>query len=277
MERLISQKNVLRVSLNKWYTDISRDTIETAKIDFKKPPLQQLNYLTKLILDFSHDEPLYNTIKSESDLMNKIFATSRHQIRSFKYISTLKKLRQTLGKIQKLNLKDSFYNIATSACSFEKLMTKKTFHSVQWRLIALFQLLIEIQDVSANLVELLTEEMTTSVFLHYPVAYTSLASSLSKMSKEYAVKTIALLSKFRTMEHKNFLPFQNSENDFPPLPWYDEFITTLDVESAIEPVEIPMANLKKLNISMNIKPAITAKPNKPAGSKPKTSFSGLGF
>ncbi|EAX88449.1 hypothetical protein TVAG_331650 [Trichomonas vaginalis G3] len=277
MEYLISQKNVLRISINKWFTDPNRDNIETARIEFKKPPLQQLNYLTKLLLEFSHDEPLFNTIKSESDLMNKIFSTSRYQIRSFKYVSTLKKLRQSLNKIKKLNIKDNFYSIATSACSVEKLMNKKTFHSVQWRLIALFNILIDVQDISANLVELLTEEMTTSVFLHYPVAYTSLASSLTKMSKDFTLKIANLICKFRTMENNKFLPFQAGDSDFPPLPWNDTFITTLDVESAIEPVEIPQNNLKKLNISMSIKPTISAKHNKPAGSKPKTSFSGLGF
>lgn len=284
MEWLDSQEKQLRQALNSWFSAPDRDQVVVGKSNLWRPPVKQLDYLTKLFLDFSSNE-FHAKLSSEELLLKKIFTTSRHQIRSFIYVSTLKKFRRSISKINNLKIPETFSSAALSACTNEKLMSLQTLHSYEWRLIALYQLLLDVERNGANLVELITEEMTASLFLHYPIAYTSMCSSIAVICKNYRESCFDLLCKFRTMEKASFLPFPSIDTAYEPpaVPWNDCMNVKLEVDAVSKEeikqnVQKQQATIKKLDIKVNVKATgapIKAKVN----AKPKKSgiFGSLGF
>ena len=128
MDCLRDKERTLRVSINKWFKSEDSDKVVADKSGLWKPPMQQLNYLISLFLNFGQ-ESKSSSLKSESLLLGKIFTTSRHQIRSFIYVSTLKKLLQTLKKIDGLKIAEIFSKVAISACSIDKLISLQSLHS----------------------------------------------------------------------------------------------------------------------------------------------------
>lgn len=273
----IGDHRLLRLSLNKWYQNEKRDTIETGACPLKREPTQQLTYITNLLLHFSQ-ENLFSRLKSEYILLNKIFNTARHQIRSFMYVATLKKLKQTIRKLFNLKLAETCSSFALGGCTFTKLMTKSTLASIEWRMIAAIELVNDIHQDSANLIELLTEEMTTSVFLHYPIAFTSLGSSITSIAEELQTKIFDLFKKFRTMEQTNFIPFPDGEDPtiFPSLPWNDDFKVQLEVSAAEKPIKIS-PTINKLNLTASVKPSAGLRGKPKTAGKPKSALSNLGF
>ena len=279
MEWIDIHEKDLRIQINKWFLAPEKDTINTGKSGLWKPPVQQLNYLTNLFLNFSSNS-FDAELKSETLLFKKIFNTSRHQIRSFLYVPTLKKLRSSLQRINTLQINEKFSSIAISACSNEKLISQNTLHSYEWRLLALYQLLLEIERNAENLVELLTEEMTSSLFLHYPVAYTAISSSIASICKNYRKETFQLFAILRTMEKTKFLPFPKSEKEdvFPPMPWDDSMLVKLQMEGADEAPAIPQQpKLKKLDLKISVKPTGNLKPRIDNKPKKASLFDNLGF
>ena len=107
MDCLRDQERTLRISINKWFKSEDSDKVVADKSGLCKPPMQQLNYLISLFLNFGQESES-SSLKSESLLLGKIFTTSRHKIRSFIYASTLKKLLQTLKKIDCLKFAETF-------------------------------------------------------------------------------------------------------------------------------------------------------------------------
>ena len=279
MEWIDIHEKDLRIQINKWFLAPEKDTINTGKSGLWKPPVQQLNYLTNLFLNFSSNS-FDAELKSETLLFKKIFNTSRHQIRSFLYVPTLKKLRSSLQRINTLQINEKFSSIAISACSNEKLISQDTLHSYEWRLLALYQLLLEIERNAENLVELLTEEMTSSLFLHYPVAYTAISSSIASICKNYRKETFQLFAILRTMEKTKFLPFPKSEKEdvFPPMPWDDSILVKLQMEGADEaPAISQQPKLKKLDLKISVKPTGNLKPRIDNKPKKASLFDNLGF
>lgn len=276
-----SEERQIQFCINQWFRTPGFNDYDV--VDNKsKTKIENLSSLSSILIDFSQID-LYQRLNSEFKLFNRIYIQSRFQIRSFPYMKTLRKLRQTLKKFFALSIKSTCESIGSIKLTNSSLISQQSFESLQWLFLASYELLKEIIDHSFNLVEHMTQELSTNVFLHFPVVFISLCSSFSEISEEYIKKIIDTFCKLRTIDYKKLIPFPDGTNFAPPrLPWDPSF------EESIESLKLSNS---KPQISFTSKPQIakldfkiTAKPNTQlrgknsnVSKKPKSSFDSLGF
>ena len=159
-----------------------------------------------------------------------------------------------------------------------RLLTKEGFDLLQWRCLAVIELLIEAIPVAEHFVSILTQEMHPSVFLHFPVIFISLASSLTSLSREYINHLMLLFCRLRTFSHKQLIHFPPaSHQGFPELP----FDTSLEVdlrEIGIVEVAAQKPVLEAIDFRIVGRPQTQLR-GRSAGpvQKPKSSLDSLGF
>ena len=280
MEFLNSNSQIIQIRSNIWYQNPNKDLIEGFKINNFKNLNNNLNYLTNSLTILLQDN-LITRIKSEFILYNKILNTSRYQIRSYKYLSLIKKFKQLIKKLLNLNINENISKFLHENCSINKLIDLNSLHSIQWRILSAILLTKEIELYSKFLVERLTQELTLTVFLHYPIAFISLSSSLSNLSCSYQLILFNLFCKLITFEKKKILPFPINEIDNFPLIPFDE---TLIIETSLNLDQLNLIdnnkqNISKINLSLNLKPSVNQRNNnsKIINKQPISALSNLGF
>lgn len=289
MEWIKNNHNQIQLSLNVWFLNPHHDISNVNSVKPSKFNKEIIHNLYSVLVNYSQLD-LFKRLSSEIRLLNKIYSQSRFQIRSFPYLRTLKKLRQLIKKMDKLNMCDLCTQISLTKLSMNELLTALSFESLQWRCLAFIELMYMVIDMSDKLIGQLTQEMTTKVFLHFPVLYTSLASSISMICYEMINKTVDLFCYLRTLDHEKIiqLPTTDEENDYQKplwndLPWDDSFkVVIKDLPTIKQQVKPPQTYHPKQN---NVDFKITSKPNAQLRGrkqtnlqvKPKTSLDSLGF
>ena len=278
MEWMKKNTKEIQQKLNIWFQEQGYAEMNVTslpkKIQFNS---NNLKILSSILYNFSKVDA-YTRMNSEFRIFDKLYIQSRFQIRSFPYLRTLRKFRQTLKKFFSLQIKDICETVAATKVMSNSLITQNSFESLQWRFLACYQLLIEIVIDSYYLAELLTQEMTTNVFLHFPVVFFSLCSSISKLADEYRMNVLETFRQLRTIDMKKIIPFQISEQpNFPELPWDPSFEVPIE---GVQIVQTPTLKpqIAKVDLTINAKPNFQLR-GKPGNitKKPKSSLDSLGF
>jgi len=276
MEYLDQNSKINQIRINQWNCLEGKDQVKGSVLSLRKIPSEQISSLSQLFIGLSQDNSIIR-LKSEFKLLEKIFNTARYQIRSFTYVSSIKKFKQLVKRFINLKIPEILSSLALECCSSYKLMTLSTFRSLQWRLLAGYEMIKEIEKQCHYFIELATQEMTTSIFLHYPIAFVSVSSSISCLSKEIKSKILSLFMNCRTYEMKSMLPFPNdNEIVFPQLPSDPSLIVDkIVVDSSRTTIEKPI--ISKIDISNSIKPSANQRDTMKITQKPKSSLASLGF
>lgn len=280
MEYLDSNERQIQSSLNLWYQTPGFNEYNVVNLQ-AKDKIEGLQKISSILIDFSQTD-FYQRLHSEFKLFNRVYIQSRFQVRSFPYMRTLKKLRQVLKKFFILSINTHCESIASIKLMSTSVISKQSFECLQWLFLASYELLKEIIKHSFDLVEHMTQEMTTNVFLHFPVVFVSLCSSFTEIGDEYKKLVFDTFCKLRTIDYKNLISFPQGTDFAPPrLPWDSSLEVNLD--------NLKLSNKKLLNITpkpqiTKIDFKITAKPNiqlrgraSNVAKKPKSSFDSLGF
>lgn len=279
MEWLEREAGKLRHVLNQWFLDPDHDTHKTMEIKANRMNLDALPALSSCLLSFSQLDT-YARLKSEVKLMDRVYVQSRFQIRSFPYLRTLRKLRQTSKKIFKLALPDACAEIATTKLTRTHLLTKQAFESLQWRCLAVLEVLRAVIVDAEHLVELLTQEMSPSVFVHFPIVFLSLSASIVSLSKDYIQEVLLLFRRLRTFAHRNVIEFpsdSSKSSNFASLP-FDPCLEVDLSEIGIVPVVVVKPSIEKIDFKLSGRPQtqLRGRSTGPA-QKPKSSLDSLGF
>ena len=129
----------------------------------------------------------------------------------------------------------------------------------------------------------MTQELSTNVFLHFPIVFISLCSSFSELSEEYSKSVIDTFCKLRTIDYKKIIPFPESSNFAPPrLPWDSSFevnLEGLNFSNTKSQLELtPKPQIAKIDFKITAKPNIQLRGKTGnTAKKPKSSFASLGF
>ena len=278
MEWLEREESGIKRALNQWFLNPDRDQYKTLEIKANRMNLDGLPSLSSCLLSFSQLD-VYGRLKSEVKLMDRIYVQSRFQIRSFPYLRTLRKLRQTSKKVFKLSLPEICAEIATTKLTRSHLLTKQSFESLQWRCLALIEVLRDVIVDSEHLVELLTQELSPSVFVHFPIVFISLAASITALSKDYIGELMLLFQRLRTFSQKNVVDFPNdaSCSGFGDLP-FDASLETDLSQIGIVAVTVAKPVVEKIDFKLSGRPQTQLR-GRSAGpaQKPKSSLDSLGF
>lgn len=248
----------------------------------KKTMFNALPVLTTILLEFSQNDS-YQRLHSEFKLFDRLYIQSRFQIRSFPYLKTLKKNRQTLKKFFSLSLREKVENIASAKLTNSTLISKQSFESLQWLFLASYELLKQIESQAMNLSEQLTQEMTTNVFLHFPIVFISLAGSFSTICEQYKEICLETFCQLRTIDQQNVIQFPIDPNCFalPPLPWDDSFNMKLDgivIQQIPKNLATPKPHIAKIDFTISAKPNTQLRGKiSNMGKKPKSALDSLGF
>lgn len=281
MNYIDSNEHLIQFSLNRWFQTPGFNDYNT--IDTKsKTKIENLANLSSILIDFSQLD-LFKRLNSEFKLFNRIYIQSRFQIRSFPYMRTLRKLRQALKKFFALSISSKCESIGSIKLTNASLISQQSFESLQWLFLASYELLKEIISQSFNLVEQLTQELSTNVFLHFPVVFISLCSSFTEIGENYKNEIYDTFCKLRTIDYKKLIPFPESTNFAPPrLPWDPSFevkLETLKFSNAKTQFDFtPKPQIAKIDFKITAKPNIQLRgKSNNVTKKPKSSFDSLGF
>ena len=268
--------------LNLWFLNPSNKIISSVSVNPKHMNINSISIISNSLLSLSQND-IFSRFEEEFKLFDRLYVQSQYQIRSFPYLSTLKKLRQSLKKFQTLELLRYSRDIFSSFCSSQHLMTQRSFESLQIRFIACIEILLQVQSFSADLVELLTQELSANVFIHFPIVFISVSSSLSEMSKEIIQITFPVFCTLRTFDQKKIIQFpkdpQYPENSLP-LPWIPEFGVELNLPSTPSKPSLPSISKvmpTKIDLKMTAKPISQNRNMKVAPKKLQSSLGSLGF
>lgn len=250
MDEFVTNINKYKEQLNNWFLHIN-DSVETFSTCYDK----KIDFLCRFFLNTEIKS--IDSLEIEHRIFNKIYNTARYQIRSFSYVPYLKKIKQMVKKILLLDFNKTCQTIATRFCSYTCLLDLSSLHSVQWRAIALIILGYEIKDISLKTIELLTREMKSGVFLHYPVVFISSISRICTHINNITLEAFDFFCKLKTIEKTNFIEFKSSSNfRYPETPWLDSFRVNVnynDNTSSVNQVEKSENKIQKLNINFNVK------------------------
>lgn len=278
MDFLQKNKQKIQQSINKWYEVFDQVGMKTQQVNYKRTNLDGLSYLRSSLLELSQYDG-FSRFQSEFKLINRLYVQSKYQIRSFPYLSTFRKFRQVLKKIDALAIAEKCANASISACQSQSLMTKESFHSLQWMCLAVYELLEMVEEHAMNLTELLTQELHPSIFLHFPIIYISIASSLSSIAEEIRPKIFQMFLKLRTIETRNLIDFPDDGfSGIPSLPWDPAFEVNLDnYDKQINLNLKPKPLVQKIDFKITQKPNTQLRGKSTVSSKPKSALDALGF
>jgi hypothetical protein len=275
MDWLEVNRDGLRAALNTWFS--AQDGAPAAlPPTARRPRVGSLPVLQSWLLHFSQLDVALR-LKSEFKLFDRIYVQSRHQIRSFPYLPSLRKVRQIAKRLFAIDVGGACADVATTKLAPTSLVTRQSFRSLQWRALAAVELCRELSSVSENLIAHLTQELSVPVFVHFPVAFLSLSASLASLSGDYAKDALLLFSRLRTLDRAAAIDFPEDPAREPPeLPWDPSFEVPLDGVAAAAPAA--KVAIAKLDFRIEAKPVaqLRGKPP-PAAQKPKSSLESLGF
>lgn len=289
MEWIKANERHIQLSLNIWFLNPHHDIMNAVPVKPYKYNKDAISNLSSVLFNYSQLDQ-FKQLSSEIRLLHKIYTQSRYQIRSFPYIRTLKKLKQSIKKMDNLNICDICSAISMTKLSNNEMLTHLSFESLQWRCLAFIETMFMVIDMSEKLIGQLTQEMTTKVFLHFPVLFTSLASSISMICVDMIGKTVELFCHLRTLDHEKIvqLPTSSEEEGYErplwnDLPWDDSFVVKI---KGIPAVAMPAKPSQQYQLKQNkVDFKITSKPNAQlrgrkqvsTQAKQKTSLDSLGF
>jgi hypothetical protein len=276
MDWLDQNRSSLRPFLNTWFSSLSRQPI-ALPVTLRRPRLDSLSLLQTWLIRFSQLD-IALRIKSEFKLFDRIYVQSHHQIRSFPYLPSLRKVRQVAKRFFAVDLNGVCADIATTKLTAVNLLTQQSFESLQWRTLSALELLSELALQSENLIAHLTQEMSVPVFVHFPVAFISLSASLAFLSREYKSDVWMLFSRLRTLDRDRAIDFpEDLDAEVPELPWDPSFEVKRE---SISPAAaaIPKPGIAKIDFQIEGKPMTQLRGKPPTGTqKPKSSLDRFGF
>lgn len=277
MEWYESHTASIRLAINRWSGNPLKDTLQCGAVELKRYQALNITKLSTHFITFA-DDSLFNRFKAEHRMLNKVFNTSRDQIRSFIYVRALKKLRQVLNKIVSLNLPGYYKNVATEFCSSQRLITSSSLHSLTWRTMAALELCYDVRKYSMFLTEYASEEMTSKLFLHYPMAFVSLAASLSSICLQLRPLLFQEILILIEIDRNKGIPLPQDEDPFPILPNDPSLTTSLEFLGDIVPIAPQSQGPEKLDIQFSSKPMVHLRKTAVATApKRKSKLEGLGF
>jgi hypothetical protein len=232
--------------------------------------LAALGFLQSSLLRFSQVDVVLR-FTSEFKLLDRLYIQSQHQIRSYDYLPSLRKVRQLSKRILSLDVSGVCADVAVTKLSPASVLTRQSFESLQWRFLAAIKLLADLAAACGFLIARLTQEMSVRVFLHFPVAFLGLAA----LSEDFTTSLFGTFRELRTFDKFALVDFPEDERPhFPGLP--------SDAAFEVEMPEVAAAVPKRPPAKFDIE--ITGKPmghlrTKAAGpiQKPKSSLDSLGF
>jgi hypothetical protein len=277
MDWLTANGRSLRLSLNSWHSNEYRNELKVSPVNPHKVRVDAVPSLSSCLLLFSQLDVCARW-QSEFKIFDRVYIQSRFQIRSFPYLASLRKVRQLCKKFITLDLTGVSAGIALTRLSTTQILTNPSFQSLQWRFLAGHALLVEIDAQCKSLVALLTQELSTGVFLHFPVVFISLASSIACLSQEFANEAALVFCTLRTVGHFRLIEFPEDPTlRFPELPWDQSFERPLPTASVGPLVSVrPVA--AKIDFQITGRPQTQLR-NKPAPvqARPKSALDSLGF
>ena len=280
MEWFIQHQAEIYHLLNLWFLSPSKGIIG-APINTKHVNFNSISIISQSLLHLAQND-IFHRFENEFKLFDRLYVQSQFQIRSFPYLPTLRKLRQSLKKFQKFELCKFCTDIFSNFCSPQRLITQNSFESLQFRFIGSLVFLLQIQSLSADLVELLTEEISANVFIHFPIVFISLSSTISEMSKEMITNIFSVFCTLRTFDEKKIFQFPKdtqSPEYYLPLPWIPEFEVELNLPKPTlsPPIPIPISTSTKIDLKITGKPISQNRNIKGITKKPKSTLGSLGF
>jgi hypothetical protein len=102
----------------------------------------------------------------------------------------------------------------------------------------------EIQQQSCFLVEIITSEMTSQLFLHFPVSYLSIVSSISQISEKLLADVFDSFCVLITILYEKLLPFDDITIPLPLL-IMDNRLKRTFIEN-IEPTSVPSVDIPNI-------------------------------
>jgi hypothetical protein len=209
--------------------------------------------------------------KGEFKLFDRLYIYSQHQIRSYSYLPSVRKVRQISKRILSLDVSGVCADVSVTKLSPASMLTRQSFDSLQWRFLAVMELLSDLAAVCRFLVERLTQEMSVPVFLHFPVAFLALSASIAALSEEFTNSLFGTFCELRTFHKLCLVEFpEDGRPNFPELPWDPAF------EVQLPGVAVPRPPAAKIEITEKMTTHFRNKPAEGA-QKPKSFLDSPGF